>query len=65
MSAQNPNALVEEIEKLDAKPHSDPLTPGILTVSLQVTEQEKAMRLQKEHAMQLEARMIELKRENE
>ena len=31
----------------------------------QVTEQEKAMRLQKDHAMQLETRMLELKRENE
>lgn len=31
----------------------------------QVTEQEKAMRLQKEHAMQLEARMTEIKREKE
>jgi len=31
----------------------------------QVTEQEKAMRLQKQHAMQLEARLMELKSENE
>jgi len=31
----------------------------------QVSEQEKAMRAQKEHSMQLEARMLELKRENE
>ena len=31
----------------------------------QVSEQEKAMRMQKEHTMQLEARMLELKRENE
>jgi hypothetical protein len=31
----------------------------------QVTEQEKAMRVQKEHAMQLETRMLELKREAE
>mmetsp|Transcript_3259 Transcript_3259/g.11030 ORF Transcript_3259/g.11030 Transcript_3259/m.11030 type:complete len:186 (+) Transcript_3259:1882-2439(+) len=31
----------------------------------QVTEQEKAMRLQKQHVMQLEARLMELKSENE
>jgi hypothetical protein len=34
-------------------------------VHIQVSEQEKAMRMQKEHTMQLEARMLELKRENE